>query len=213
MAYYQSGNSEGQQSGAYIFRPSTDTPEKLPLKSCGTEVRVGNLLTEEWHTLREPAEQDCSNITFSYVIRTFNDDPTYQEVEWMVGPIPMVENLGKEVVMVYNFPESLLADTNSDHHSFLTDSNGRQYLRRKLNSRDSFNISQGDFDAEFASANYYPLNSGISIDGLTEDMQFDVLIDRAQGASSLKPNEVEIMVHRRLAHDDGRGTVERTILT
>lgn len=106
--------------------------------------------------------------------------------------------------MVYKLPSSSHQEP-MKNNSFWTDANGRQYLKRTVNSRESYNVSQEDFDAEFASSNYYPITSGISIDGQSPDEWMDVLTDRAQGASSLSPDEIEIMVHRRLKHDDGRG--------
>ena len=110
-----------------------------------------------------------------------------------------------QFVMVYKLPSSASSHNVAKNNSFWTDANGRQYLKRTINQRESYNVSQKDFDGEFASANYYPITSGISIDGRSPDEWMDVLIDRAQGAASLKSDEIEIMVHRRLKHDDGRG--------
>ena len=111
-----------------------------------------------------------------------------------------------QFVMVYKLPSSASSSHSvAKNNSFWTDANGRQYLKRTINQRESYNVSQKDFDGEFASANYYPITSGISIDGRSPDEWMDVLIDRAQGAASLKSDEIEIMVHRRLMYDDGRG--------
>ena len=112
--------------------------------------------------------------------------------------------------MVYKLPSGSHQES-SKNNSFWTDANGRQYLKRTINSRESYNVSQKDFDVEFASANYYPITSGISIDGRSPDEWMDVLIDRAQGATSLSPDEIEIMVHRRLKHDDNRGDEVGTV--
>ncbi len=38
--------------------------------------------------------------------------------------------------------------------------------------------------------------------------QLAVVTDRAQGGSSLKPGQLEIMVHRRMFRDDARGVAE-----
>ena len=213
MGYYKSGFADGtkqngsdQQSGAYIFRPSADYPDKITLLTSKTEVRQGCLVNEEWHMLKDP-ENSSTNITFSFVVRTFaNDSET--EVEWMAGPIALDENTGKEVVMVYKLPEGNKPPRIEGQHNFRTDANGRQYIQRTLNSRDSYNVPLSDFELEFASSNYYPITTGISIAGSADD-QMDVLTDRAQGATSLRPDEVEIMVHRRLKHDDNRGKVSQ----
>ena len=38
--------------------------------------------------------------------------------------------------------------------------------------------------------------------------EMSVLVDRAQGGSSLHSGEIEIMVHRRALYDDSRGVAE-----
>ncbi|KAG5050832.1 hypothetical protein JHK87_003030 [Glycine soja] len=63
---------------------------------------------------------------------------------------------------------------------FYTDSNGRDFLKR--------------------------INLGI----YTKDKksEFSVLVDRATGGASIKDGEVELMLHRRILHDDSRGVGE-----
>lgn len=53
--------------------------------------------------------------------------------------------------------------------------------------------------------NYYPVNSHIGIiDALTKK-KVTILTDRTQGGSVLREGEIELMIHRRLLMDDGRG--------
>jgi len=85
---------------------------------------------------------------------------------------------------------------------FYTDSNGREMLKRKRNQRDTWHV----VIAEKESGNYYPVTSKIAIED--EHTRLAVLNDRAQGGSSLYDGVVELMVHRRLLHDDGFGVSE-----
>ena len=54
--------------------------------------------------------------------------------------------------------------------------------------------------------NYYPVNAATWLaDGTTA---LSIVNDRSQGGSSLHDGELELMVHRRLTMDDGRGVGE-----
>ena len=61
------------------------------------------------------------------------------------------------------------------------------------------------FNDEIA-RNYYPVTTVVSIKD--NNYQLSVLVDRAQGASSLTDGSIEIMLHRRLLCDDNRGAGE-----
>ncbi|KAL9331149.1 hypothetical protein ACSQ67_000759 [Phaseolus vulgaris] len=54
--------------------------------------------------------------------------------------------------------------------------------------------------------NYYPVNLGIYIQD--SSVEFSVLVDRSVGGSSLEDGQMELMLHRRLLHDDARGVGE-----
>lgn len=71
---------------------------------------------------------------------------------------------------------------------FYTDSNGREMLERKLNYRPTWDV---DIQEPIA-GNYYPVTSKISIKDGTK--RVSVMTDRAQGGSSLRDGEVELMV-------------------
>ncbi|GCB79976.1 hypothetical protein scyTo_0019639, partial [Scyliorhinus torazame] len=119
----------------------------------------------------------------------------FVELEWTVGPIPIRDNIGKEVISRFDTP--LKTDG-----IFYTDSNGREILARRRNYRPTWNLSQ----TEPVAGNYYPVNSRIYIkDG---KIQLTVLTDRSQGGSSIKDGSLELMVHRRLLYDDNRGVGE-----
>lgn len=76
---------------------------------------------------------------------------------------------------------------------FYTDANGRQSVRRQVDTRDSYSYTV----TEPVAANYYPINSHIYIrKESTNGNQATLLVDRSQGGASLKSGEMEAMVHR-----------------
>lgn len=87
---------------------------------------------------------------------------------------------------------------------FYTDANGRQTMKRRIDWRESFKYET----SEPVAGNYYPVNSHIYIKDLTKEKQLTILVDRSQGGSSLKEGQLELMVHRRPANDDGNGIGE-----
>merc|ERR1719189_230772 len=94
---------------------------------------------------------------------------------------------------------------------FWTDSNGRQMMKRIQDTRFSYDLNGGELSEPVAS-NYYPINSAImtTMESNEPDAttQWHVLTDRSQGATKIKPDELEIMVHRRLFKDDHFGVGE-----
>lgn len=90
------------------------------------------------------------------------------------------------------------------NNTFYTDSNGLEMQKRVLNERPDFTLSTD----EFASSNYYPINSAIAIRDDSSNMQLTVMNDRSQGGAVLSDGSIEIMQNRRLYHDDGRGVGE-----
>ena len=55
--------------------------------------------------------------------------------------------------------------------------------------------------------NYYPVNSRAYIKDAS-GVQLTIMTDRSLGGSSIKDGSLELMVHRRLLHDDKRGVDE-----
>ena len=77
-------------------------------------------------------------------------------------------------------------------------------MKRRRALRDSFKY----VETEPVAGNYYPINSHIYIKDSVRNSQLTVMVDRAQGGSSLKEGQVELMLHRRLTTDDGNGINE-----
>jgi lysosomal alpha-mannosidase len=90
------------------------------------------------------------------------DNGTSVEVEWTVGPIPIDDNIGKEIILRY--------DTDiASQSKFYTDANGREVLQRIRDFRPTWNYTV----VEPVSGNYYPINSRIWIKDASR--QFTVL--------------------------------------
>ncbi|XP_062965767.1 lysosomal alpha-mannosidase isoform X2 [Cynocephalus volans] len=173
-----------QVSGAYIFRPNQ--PKPLPVSRWAQTRLVKTALVQEVH---QNFSAWCSQVVRLY------PGQRHLELEWTVGPIPVGDGWGKEVISRFD------TQLETKGH-FYTDSNGREILKRRRDYRPTWNLNQ----TEPVAGNYYPVNSRIYItDG---NMQLTVLTDRSQGGSSLRDGSLELMVHRRLLRDDGRGVGE-----
>ncbi|XP_028421173.1 lysosomal alpha-mannosidase [Perca flavescens] len=180
------GNNEqsNQPSGAYIFRPNSSTPFIIS-KTAKTE------------SIQTPVVQEVRQWFapwVSQVVRLYGDSRAL-ELEWTVGPLPIDDVLGKEVI-------TRLDTSIKTSEYFYTDSNGREMLQRKKDFRPTWNL----FQSEPIAGNYYPINSRAFIKDDVD--QLTVVTDRSQGGGSLQNGSLEIMLHRRLLYDDVRGVGE-----
>ena len=126
--------------------------------------------------------------------RVYKGQP-FVEIEWTVGPINDDDGIGKEVVTRFK------TDIDSGD-SFFTDSNGREFIPRKLNFRETWDIEV----FQPVAGNYYPVNAAIYIED--DKSSLAVLPDRTQAGASLESGAIELMVQRRIFNDDGRGVGE-----
>ncbi|GAB2278356.1 hypothetical protein Dimus_013039 [Dionaea muscipula] len=173
-----------QASGAYVFRPNGTYSIKSEGKSPLT-IMEGTLLDEVHQQLN----------SWIYQITRVYKGKEHVEVEFMVGPIPTNDGVGKEIITQI----TMAMNTNK---TFYTDSNGRDFIKRNRDYR-------ADWDLEVnqpISGNYYPINLGIFVED--DIRELSVLVDRSVGGSSLVDGQIELMLHRRLLHDDARGVGE-----
>uniref|UniRef100_A0A4W4H4P4 Alpha-mannosidase n=1 Tax=Electrophorus electricus TaxID=8005 RepID=A0A4W4H4P4_ELEEL len=179
------GDAESRQaSGAYIFRPNSSTPISINQNP--------NISTLQNSVVQEVRQQFSPWV--SQVVRLYNGSREL-ELEWTVGPVPVADGLGKEVI-------TRLDSNISSAGYFYTDSNGREVMERRKDYRPTWDLKQ----TEPIAGNYYPINSRAFIkDGRN---QMTVVTDRSQGVSSIYNGSLEIMLHRRLLHDDVRGVEE-----
>ncbi|KAE8711867.1 Alpha-mannosidase [Hibiscus syriacus] len=119
----------------------------------------------------------------------------YAEFEFTVGPIPINDGIGKEVVTQISTPMKT-------NRTFYTDSSGRDFLERIRDYRNDWTL---DVNQPIA-GNYYPINLGMYMKD--DNKELSVLVDRSVGGASIKDGQLELMLHRRLLRDDGRGVAE-----
>ncbi|KAJ6390113.1 hypothetical protein OIU77_024348 [Salix suchowensis] len=185
---YYTGNDgtdkDPQASGAYVFRPNSTLPIK-PQYQVPLTVMRGPLLDEVHQQL---------NSWISQVTRVYKGKE-HAEVEFTIGPIPVDDGIGKEIT-------TQITTTIKSNRTFYTDSNGRDFIQRVRDTRTDWELQVNQPIA----GNYYPVNLGIYVqDNSTE---LSVLVDRSVGGSSLVDGQIELMLHRRLLHDDSRGVGE-----
>ncbi|CAN7945756.1 unnamed protein product, partial [Ixodes pacificus] len=169
---------EYRASGAYIFRPKGKRPIPVAKK-----VQLINPMDQG--DMVQEVRQTFSN-WLTQVIRVYKEED-FVEFDWVVGPIPVNDSLGKEIVTRFD------TDLKSDG-DFYTDSNGREILQRRLNYRPTWPL----INVEPVSGNYYPVNSRIYLKDKARNIQFTVLTDRSQGGSSLAGGSLELMVTKLL---------------
>ncbi|XP_032794592.1 lysosomal alpha-mannosidase [Daphnia magna] len=184
-------SADRRSSGAYIFRPNgTDAfPMRHTMAAAIITAVYTGPLVQEIHQFYD------SWVT--QVIRIYRGQE-HVELDWVIGPIPVSDKIGKEVI------SRVTTTILQSDGTFYTDSNGRQTLRRELDDRESYTYTP----TEPVSGNYYPINSHLYIRDPLGEQQATILVDRSQGGSSLVGGLIELMVHRRLLHDDSFGVEE-----
>lgn len=176
-------------SGAYIFRPN-GTAE--PIKDSHNDQPSAKYTQGKFFTQVERQ----INPWISQTIRVNSDDDLIQ-FDYRVGPIDLSDKVGKEVISRFT------TDLNNNG-TFYTDSNGRQLMKRIRNNWVTFDYE----DSEPVAGNYYPVNTKIIMRDVDKNVQMTVFTDRTQGGTSLQDGQVELMVHRRILHDDDFGVEE-----
>ncbi|XP_044592334.1 lysosomal alpha-mannosidase isoform X2 [Cotesia glomerata] len=173
-------------SGAYIFRPKESNVYDIAYS--GNYKFYTGPVVNELHLM--------VNNYISQIVRVYKAEQKI-EFDWVVGPIPIDDSIGREIVTKYK------SNLQSDG-TFYTDSNGREMIKRKRNYRPSWNLTL----EEPIAGNYYPVTAKIYLEDVREKMRISVLNDRAQGGTSMVDGELEVMLHRRLLNDDAFGVGE-----
>ncbi|KAL1316028.1 alpha-mannosidase-like [Arachis hypogaea] len=182
--WYGSSDESDQASGAYIFRPNGSSPS-IVSRSVSYKVVQGPLV----HEVHQNISSWIYQVTRLYI------DKEHAEVEYTIGPIPTDDEVGKEVI-------TQMTSNMVTNKEFYTDSNGRDFLKRVRGYREDWPLEVN----QPVAGNYYPLNLGIYIKD--KKSEFSVLVDRATGGASIRDGEVELMLHRRMLTEDGRGVGE-----
>jgi hypothetical protein len=119
-------------------------------------------------------------------------DPELDVLKFEVdlGSLPNAAYDGHEVVVNFH------VDNFFNNQTFYTDSNGLDMQKRILNFRPTWDIQQDYNDRntnENITANYYPVNSAISMKDVNSGRVFTVMNDRSQGGSALSDGNIELM--------------------
>ncbi|OVA09673.1 Glycoside hydrolase family 38 [Macleaya cordata] len=185
--FYSANNGsdeDPQASGAYIFRPN-GTFDIKPTGQVPLTVLQGPILDE----VHQHIDTWISQITRVY------KGKEHAEVEFTVGPIPVDDGIGKEII-------TRITTTMKTNKTFYSDSNGRDFIKRIRDYRTDWDLQVN----QPVAGNYYPINLGMYMeDNITE---LSVLVDRSVGGSSIMDGQIELMLHRRFLHDDSRGVGE-----
>ncbi|CAF1518075.1 unnamed protein product, partial [Rotaria magnacalcarata] len=83
--------SDFQASGAYIFRPVASIPQPV------SQTRSLTCITAESVQTAVIVFNDWTSQEISLY-----DEGEFVEVEWTVGPIPIDDNMGKEIIIRYD---------------------------------------------------------------------------------------------------------------
>lgn len=193
IRYYKEYQGSGQDGGAYIMRPVSN--ESFPALEKGYPKVLHNYTSDSSH--QEVSFEVSSSAAISYKL---NSHSRFVEMEWTVGPIDIADNAGKEFFVNLCSQGSIKSDK-----KWYTDSNGLEFIERVRNYRETWDLKLHD-SQETVAANYVPMTTGAYIKD--NKYQLNVVTDRSQGVSSLIDGQLEVLVHRRLLKDDGRGVGE-----
>lgn len=151
--YYNSmgGKEDMDESNAYIFCPNGSA------NGFGEQKLLSRHSSGSIHTL----DQQFSDY-IRQTVRTYEDED-YIEFDWTVGPIPIGDNTGKEVITRFE------TDLKNDG-IFYTDANGRQTIERKFDSNRKL------CNNDVIPGNWFPIYSRIFIRDEKQGLELFFLI-------------------------------------
>ncbi|XP_042519193.1 alpha-mannosidase At3g26720-like [Macadamia integrifolia] len=137
-SFYAGSNGtdkDPQASGAYVFRPNGTFPISSEGQDTLTVLR-GPIL-DEVHQRINP---------WIYQVTRVYKAKEHAEVEFSIGPIPVDDGIGKEII-------TQIATTMDTNKTFYTDSNGRDFIERIRDYRTDWDLQVNQPIA----GNYYPV--------------------------------------------------------
>jgi len=189
--YYESSvDSSGGRvaSGAYVFVPRSEKKIKY------SSVVSGRVFKGTYMTMVQIFRKDLRTD-----IKILNHQLSRGiEVESYLEPVASIEN-GKEITLIIRSKKIGNGNT-----IFYTDSNGYFMEKRVKDHKDDYPLEASNG----VPVNYYPMTSNVFIEDEKSKQRLSVTTDRAQGVTSLKTGEVEIMIHRVTVKDDWKGVSE-----
>jgi hypothetical protein len=191
-----------QASGAYIFRPNnTFTYPYYPFPATvepGTMIYSPDAIPTIWVSQGRLLSMvyQVFNPYVKQIVRLYAN-ASFIEFENIVGEIDIADNLGKEIITQYT-------TSFASKGAWYTDSNGQEMQWRQRNFQETYDPAPTNPIA----SNYYPATTAVYLNDTVSGNRLSILIDRAEGCSSIQDGQIEVMVHRRLLYDDGKGVGE-----
>jgi len=145
-------------SGAYIFKPMMDDQDSHPYSALlsYSVIKEGPVAAAMLFNFDKSVDGVGSDSeTYQVLVRLVDDSLSMLEFEVLMLGIPVAQQQGQEVVAKWR----VLDLEFKNDGTFYTDSNGLEMQKRVLNFRETYSL---DTDMK-VSANYYPINSAISI--------------------------------------------------
>ncbi|EFC44042.1 predicted protein [Naegleria gruberi] len=185
---FKTTSFEEQNSGAYIFRPQSPTPELLEQEESSRKLRVHSMQDSNMQIFTQ-VEQRINNYATTFV-RLYNPEIASSQgfdLEYLfkVGELP--EN--EEIIVRFNASSFI-----TSNGEFYCDKNGLE--TSKFRSRKS------------PQSSYLPIVYNCFIRDRHRQTRVTFFVSETHGAASLHNGEFEIMLHRRTNHDDNRGVAE-----
>lgn len=176
-------------SGAYLFKPDS---EERDMEKDVLEQYNGNQLV---FITSGPIASDVTVVYgnfLAHTVRIFNSGTVLDNAIYIENDINFESPpKNRETEM---FMRLVTGIDNGIRSIVYTDQNGFQFLRRE--KVQSLGVE----------ANYYPITTGAFIQD--NELRLTLLTNHAQGAASLEPGYLEVMLDRRTLYDDSRGMGE-----
>ena len=178
------GAPGGTGSGNYIFQPQSNVTYSFTATGAPESVVTvnGSQVSEIRHVF--------VNNSIEQVFRLYKNSDVL-EVEYRIGVIDTSDGVGHEVISRFT------TDITSGD-KFYTDGNGGEMVPRRKNSRAPLWPKGPEYFSctEPTACNYFAVNTMAAIEDDTR--RFTCLLDRSEGGTSLRPGQLELMLHRRL---------------
>ncbi|KAJ4462635.1 putative Lysosomal alpha-mannosidase [Paratrimastix pyriformis] len=228
LLWYQ-GETSGQASGAYIFRPHGSNPDQVTTAPVSAYFVRGALCQEAVQMFKPPLPRSGGT---SMGLNSELTDPSCRCGRCLAcllmicGDLAPADDLAvcctelTQVLRLYQDTDPLVGGHIEIENSvgllapgrelitrFTTDLQSGSQLVSDLNAWEMHTSSYDSAPSESVSGNYHPI---VSTAAIIDPAAFALVIntERPQGAASLRPGMLEIMMHRRLTADDSRGVGE-----
>lgn len=186
---YQSAQ---RHSGAYLFMPDYESPEKTVLNN-------NNLEDDHIIIVSGPVVTEITTMYLPFLVHTVRiyniEDPILSKAVLIETDVDFQDPpKNRETELFMRIQTDI---QNGDLPEFYTDQNGFQYQKRvKL---EKLGIE----------GNYYPITTMAWLQD--NDTRLTLITNHAQGASSYEPGRLEVMLDRRTLYDDLRGIGEGVV--